>query len=217
MPVGFLGLLGSLTSGLLNRSMAREQMQFQERMSNTAFRRQMHDMRQAGLNPLLAKNMGGATTPPGARADMPDLGQALVSSMEVKRKRQEIENMRTQQHAIRAAAARDMAQSRLADDQRVLTAANVQQAISQNAINTGTAQRVRTETQLMQAGIPRARADQDFYSSGWGRAIRNIENTVGAMGPAVSAAGAYLGGRLGSRARRKRSSPNISVGRKRRD
>lgn len=49
-----------------NKEMARDQMNFQAHMSNTAYQRQREDMEKAGLNPILAANAGGASTPSGA-------------------------------------------------------------------------------------------------------------------------------------------------------
>lgn len=47
------------------------QMDFQERMANTAYQRAMADMRKAGLNPILAYQQGGASAPMGGAGPAP--------------------------------------------------------------------------------------------------------------------------------------------------
>lgn len=85
---GFIGELittvGSLIGGeRRNRSqeqMSERQMEFQERMSSTAYQRAMEDMRKAGLNPMLAYSQGGASSPPGSMPYIEDTITPAIST-----------------------------------------------------------------------------------------------------------------------------------------
>lgn len=61
------------TEALANR-------EWQERMSNTAYQRAVKDMREAGLNPILAFQNGGASTPGGSTATISGASMGAPSS-----------------------------------------------------------------------------------------------------------------------------------------
>lgn len=61
---------------------ASKQMDFQERMSSTAWRRAMFDMKKAGLNPMLAYSQGGASSPGGAMGSSSAASSVATPSFE---------------------------------------------------------------------------------------------------------------------------------------
>ena len=67
-----IGAAGSITGSALSYKIAKENREWQERMSNTAYQRSMKDMRLAGLNPMLAYSQGPAGTPGGAVSTVDD-------------------------------------------------------------------------------------------------------------------------------------------------
>jgi len=67
-----LSLFGGERQNKGNIATAREQMDFQREMSNTAHQRQVKDLRAAGLNPILSARYGGASSPGGAMAQIKD-------------------------------------------------------------------------------------------------------------------------------------------------
>jgi len=70
-------LLGSAGTAAGNAAMSKRQMDWQEKMSNTAYQRAAKDLEAAGLNRILAIG-SPATTPGGSVAQFPDFGSSMA-------------------------------------------------------------------------------------------------------------------------------------------
>lgn len=140
-----------------NDSQARISRDWQERMSNSAYTRAMADMKNAGLNPILAYQRGGASSPTGATASTGAasgsaassspvsgvapkeatniLGQAASSALAARRANQEMENMK------------------IGND---LTRAQTAQSLSATTLNNEAAKKAEAEKNIRVAELPTA-------------------------------------------------------------
>lgn len=127
---GAFGLGGGVASAMMSSRQAKKNRKFQERMARHAHRYEMEDLRKAGLNPILTGKYGGAATPGGSMAPVPDLsgvaanaagaGARLTeakSSKELRSKQEEL--IGKQQDQIQADIELKEAQARKADAEAV--------------------------------------------------------------------------------------------------
>lgn len=77
------GVQGQTDANKQNLQIAREQMDFQKKMSSTAVQRRMLDLKKAGLNPVLAGLGVGAAAPSGQSAVMQNPYQGLRVSEKI--------------------------------------------------------------------------------------------------------------------------------------
>lgn len=193
----------------MNAEQAQLNRDFQERMSNTAYQRGMSDMRAAGLNPILAYQKGGASSPSGAQAamvapksDTDYVGQGLDRAISFARQRLEMANTYATNYNIQADTAQKDANSALA-------AANAKRAAAETEL---------LGERLGPARLERIRSDIDseMYGNSAMRKARQLgtaaEEGSRTVDPIVNNASKLLRGYNETRSRRSTTETSSSAG-----
>lgn len=195
--------------------------QFQQTMSNTSYQRSMADMQAAGLNPMLAFQQGGASTPMGGTASFgntmsgaPGAADSISSALnqhkfdQDQQQQLQLQNIATQkqnnltlektlteqknQANISADTANKMVNNNILNSQAQI------QANSAKASDSGAnAAILENSARSSQAILDKANADINYHWVGHDQAIARTGNAVDLMGNAASIVkpnGGFFGG-----------------------
>jgi hypothetical protein len=198
-------LLGGYLQNSSNQSIAANQQAFQAYQSATSYQRAVADMRKAGLNPLLAYQQGGASTPQGASIPAVDMiGGAVHSARASERLKADLKNLQEVNKQIQANTfkAKADAVKSMADvqNQTNMTNSNVAlnnvlqaKAIADTSLSANSARTAAANAQIAEAEIPKFKNREEVEESGFGKAMRWLDR----VGESV---GSFFGGTARARA-----------------
>lgn len=179
---------GQRKANRANLASAREQMAFQERMSNTGYQRAMEDARQAGLNPMLMGKLGPASTPSGASAsagnEFSDVGAS--TAMELALNRATVDKAKAEANMAKKSDQwqREFAQWDIAKRSAEVGLLNKQMSVLTNsAINT------QLQNDVLRVTLPKIAAEAKFHAGAGGTASRYIDLATKGIGTAAQLRG----------------------------
>lgn len=145
---GGLGLLGGIGQTAANIWQTNRIMDFQKKMSDTAHRREVADLRAAGLNPVLSATGGsGASTPQGMLSPVENIGKDFSAS-QIAKKRQ-----RNEAFMMKAQIGKMSQDAATAESQEVLNSAKALRELSETALTDQQKKKVGSEIDEISARI----------------------------------------------------------------
>lgn len=177
-----------------NRDNMYAQMDYQTRMSNSAYQRQVQDMRKAGINPIAAFGSGGASVPTGGSAsggagatmqntvDGDAISKAVSSGYQAARSSKEMENTDSQIALNHAAEIAKKADTVLSENSAKKVEADTANAQLQSEALQAKLPAIRAE-----ARTAKQQADIDSKMMNYDNTTKRISEGVGIVGKAVDA------------------------------
>jgi len=160
ISMGAIGLLagaqvaGGVISNLASSREASKNRAFQKEMSNTSHSREVADLRNAGLNPILSAHKG-ASTPVGAISKHENVAKDLPATVlnsatakaNIKLSQENIETQKTQQALNVTNSAKNVADTAVSENQINVQNAVKAREVEQANLNSATAEKVRLDNQ----------------------------------------------------------------------
>lgn len=184
-------ILGTYLGNRASAKEAQRNRDFQSGMSDTAHRRQVADLRAAGLNPILSAQYGGASTPSGAMAAQEGYDGAVDAALNTRMNKVQTKNVSQNTLTQESQEYMNRRHAALYGQQAIESEANT-------AVATARAAQEQLNLQIQALRMPGAIHDAYLWNSGYGDAQRYGQLVQKGLGPAGSAAAAAAGvGALG--------------------